>query len=138
MEDKNRPLDREPDVVTPAFKIWRRIEGDPDFSPLVKIDGAAGEEIHESRLYLATAVPGYELLVMAKKKEEKYWFAVKGKRPNGSTFIKTGLQGPMSLDEYHGWITKLERNFSFLFDTTNPQVTPGRHYMVYMKPKKET
>lgn len=138
MESKKPPFDREPDVITPAFNIWQKIEGDPDFSPLITIDVASGEEIHEARIYSATAVPGYELLVLAKKKGDKYWFAVKGKRPNGRTFIKTGLQGPMSLDEYHSWIAKLERNFGFLFDTENPQVTPGKHYMVYMKPPKET
>ena len=132
MEGKYNPLGREPDVDTPAFMIWKKKEGDPDnLSPLITIND--GEEIHESRLYRAIVVPGYELLILAKKRKDSYWFAVKGKGPDGKTFIKTTEKGPMNFRDYQNEISKLEALFSGLFDVENPQITPGRHYMTYLK-----
>lgn len=123
--------EREPDVETRGFKLWK--EKAEDYGgALLTVNYDQGEEMHESRSYNAFIL-GYSLLVLAKRKGEQYWFAVKGKRPDGSTFIRTNdVMGPLTLAEYEKKLTEFERNFAFLFDTTNPLVTPGKHYNLYV------
>jgi hypothetical protein len=135
MASRNNPLGREPDVDTPNFMIWKGKEGDPATSPLITIDIDAGEEMHEARLYRSLLMPGYELLIMTKRRGDSYWFAAKGKRPDGLTFVKTELRGPVSLEDYQSEVAQLEASFGIIFDTSHPQVTPGRHYMTYFKKK---
>lgn len=130
MQKKSYP-EREPDVETRGFKLWK--EKAEDYGDaLLTINYDQGEEMYESRSYNAF-IPGYSLLVLAKRKADQYWWAVKGKRPDGSTFIKTEVQGPLSLEEYQEGLAELELVFSPLFDTTNPLVTPGKHYNLYIR-----
>lgn len=134
MEERYRPLDREPDVETPSFSLWKTEPGEiEDKSSLITINYDAGEEMHETRIYRAIFQVGYELLVLAKKRGDEYWFAVKGKRPSGHTFIKTSVEGPMSLKEYKRQMSRLELVFGLLFDVENPQITPGEYYNVYAR-----
>ena len=133
-QKKWRP-EREPDVETKGFRLWKveKDKGKDYGTPLLTVNYDEGEELHESRDYTSLFPPGYSLLILAKRKGEQYWFAVKGKRPNGSTFITTEVQGPLSLEEYHKQLVKLELGFSPLFNTTNPLVTPGKHYNLYVR-----
>ncbi|MBA7665635.1 hypothetical protein ES703_73709 [subsurface metagenome] len=131
---------REPDVETLGFRLWKAEKGE-DFGkalPLLKINGDKGEEVHESRVYHSPLITGYTLLVFSKKKDEQYWVAMKGKRPTGEGFIRTEVQGPLSLEEYEKLIRRVEEVFAPLFDTANPLVTPGKHYNLYMKKIRET
>jgi len=128
------PPKREPDIEVRGFRLWRAEKGEKveDYgTPLLTINYDEGEEMHESRSYDAI-VPGYSLLVMCKKKGNEYWWAVKGKRPDGTGFVKTKEMGPLSLEEYEKELARLEGVFAFLFDTTNPLVTLGKHYNLYM------
>lgn len=128
---------REPDVETRGFRLWKEVKGEDYGGALLTVKYNEGEEIHESRSYLAFIL-GYTLLVLSKKKGNQYWWAVKGKRPDGTAFLTTNLRGPLSLEEYEKQIAEFERNFAFVFDTGNPLVTPGKHYNLYMRRKERS
>jgi len=134
-KQKRRP-EREPDVETLGFRLWEAKEGEDYGQALLKINGDAGEEVHESRAYSSPLVVGYNLLILSKKKGDQYWAAIKGKRPTGGGFIRTEVRGPLSLEEYEELVRKVEEFFAPLFDTANPLVTPGKVYMLYMKGRK--
>lgn len=104
-------------------------------SALLTVNYDEGEEFHESRSYSAFIL-GYSLLVLSKKKDDQYWWAVKGKRPDGTGFIRTNIRGPMSLHEYEKQLAEFERLFAFLFDIANPLITPGKHYNLYIRKQR--
>ena len=124
---------REPDVETPGFRLWKAEKREDYGKALLEINCDEGEEMHESRAYNSLLITGYSLLVLSKKKGEQYWVAMKSKRPTGEGFIGTGVEGPLSLEEYEELIRKLEGWFAPLFDTANPLVTPGKAYNLYMR-----
>lgn len=125
--------EREPDVETIGFRLWRAEKGGNYGEALLEINYDEGEEMHESRAYDSPVVIGYSLLALSKKKGEQYWVAIKGKRPTGEGFIRTEVKGPLSLEEYEKLIRRLEEVFASLFDTANPLVTPGKTYNLYMR-----
>jgi len=127
---------REPDVETRGFKLWKGEKAEDYGGALLTVNYDDGEEMHESRSYNSPFC-GHSLLIMAKRKGEQYWMAMKGKRPDGATFITTKVKGPLTMEEYQEELGKFERNFGFLFDTANPLVTPGRHYNLYFRRSKE-
>ena len=138
MENEYRPFEREPDVETPAFDLWKASpEESEGKSALITVDFSAGEEMYEGRLYRSFVPSDYELLILAKKKGDEYWFAIKGKRPTGHTFIKTQVQGPLSLEAYNNKISKIEAGFAIAFDVQHPQITPGKHYNLYLRGAKQ-
>lgn len=136
-KQRNRRPKREPDVETLGFRLWKAEEGEYYGKALLKINYVEGEELHESRVYNSPLVSGYSLLVLSKKKGEQYWVAMKGKRPSGEGFIRSGVQGPLSLEEYEELIRKVEEGFAPLFDTANPLVTPGKSFHLYMRGKRK-
>ena len=127
---------REPDVETTGFRLWRVKKGGDYRGTLLAIN--EGEEIHESRAYNSPLITGYSLLVLSKKKGDQYWVAMKSKRPTGESFTQTEVQGPLSLEEYEELIRRMEKAFTPLFDTANPLVTPGKHFMLYMRGRRGT
>lgn len=132
---KSGPPKRAPDVETRGFRLWKEKPEGYTGDPLLTINYGIGEEMHESRSY-AAIVPGYSLLVLVKRKGDQYWWAVKAKRPDGSTIVKTDVRGPLTLAEYEKNLAEFERDFAPLFDIKNPLVTPGKHYNLYMNAKQ--
>lgn len=130
-KQKKRP-EREPDVETRGFRLWKGEKAEDYGGTLLTVNYDQGEEMHESRSYNAFIL-GYSLLVLCKRRGDQYWWAVKGKRPDGSTFITTNIRGPLSLEEYEKQLAEFERNFAFAFDVANPLVTPGKHYSLYVR-----
>ena len=128
---------REPDVETPGFRLWKTKKGENYGNPLMEINYGEGEDMHESRAYNSPLVTGYSLLILSKKKGKQYWGAMKGKRPTGEGFFRTEVQGPLSLEEYEELIRGVEENFTPLFDTANPLVTPGKHFSLYVRRRRK-
>ncbi len=133
-KQRNWRPEREPDVETPGFRLWKAEKREDYGKPLLEIN--EGEELHESRAYNSPLVTGYSLLILSKKKGEQYWVAMKVKRPTGEGFMVTEARGPLSLEEYEELVRRLEEGFAPLFDTANPLVTPGKTYNLYTRGRK--
>lgn len=133
-QDANRPPDRTPDVDTPYFQLWvTDAKEKPDRPVLMEIDVDTGDEVYETRQYHSVPLTGFVLFLISKRNGASYQMAVRGSRPDGTWFYQSVVSSPMTLTEYNTKVAELEDKFRGLFDTQNPEIVPGRHYMLYIK-----
>jgi len=129
--------DREPDIDTPTFRIWAAKPGEKepkvDEGSVLIIDYSAGETVYEQRVY--GGWKGYWLLLISKTRPDgKIWAMLKGKRPNGESFVLGRKEEWLTKAEYHEVVAKLEASeLSVAFDMKHPQITKGRALNIYMK-----
>jgi len=129
--------DRDPDIDTPSFRLWAVKPGEKepkvDEGSMLIIDYSAGEKIYEQRVY--GGWKGYFLAVISKQRPDgKIWVMLKGKRPNGESFVVGRKEEWMTEAKYHRVVAQLEASeLSVAFDMKHPQVTKGQAINVYMK-----
>ena len=130
-------LDREPDLDLPTFRLWaaKPSEEEPevDEGSVLIIDFSAEEKIYEQRVY--GGWKGYYLALLSKTRPDgKIWVMLKGKRPDGESFVVGRKEEWMTEAKYHRVVAHLEASeLSVTFDMEHPQITKGRAMNIYMK-----